>query len=74
MLRLVSSKFEANTVNGCCIMVVEKQIIVVVEEVVISCDLKQFIAAIGTYYLPQVQTKPRDFASPSCLRFVFWNH
>src|SRR5712671_4964183 len=36
-----------------------------------TCDLNQFLAAIGSNYLPQVQTKPRDFASPPCLRFVF---
>ena len=39
-----------------------------------TCDLNQFLAAIGSNYLPQVQSKPRDFASPPCLRFVFWKH
>src|SRR5215216_712153 len=39
-----------------------------------SCDLNQLLAAIGTNYLPQVQTKPSNLASPLCLRFVFWNH
>jgi hypothetical protein len=28
-----------------------------------ECDLNQFFAAAGTNYLPQVQSKPRDFAS-----------
>ena len=39
-----------------------------------ECDLNQFLAATGSNYLPQVQTKSRDFASPPCLRLVFWNH
>jgi hypothetical protein len=39
-----------------------------------ECDLNQFLAATGSNYLPQVQSKPRDFTSPPCLRFVFWNH
>ena len=29
-----------------------------------ECDLKQFFATAGSNYLPQVQSKPRDFASP----------
>jgi hypothetical protein len=33
-----------------------------------SCDLKQFVAAIGTNYLPQVQSRLRNFTSPLCLR------
>jgi hypothetical protein len=28
------------------------------------CDLNQLLAAIGTNYLPQVQTKPSNLASP----------
>jgi hypothetical protein len=39
-----------------------------------DCDLKQFFAAAGSNYLPQVQSKPIDFASPTCLGFVFWKH
>jgi hypothetical protein len=39
-----------------------------------ECELKQLLAAAGSNYLPQVQTKSRDFASPPCLRLVFWNY